>query len=471
MVNLGGGTVKHEPVKRPETSEQPECAAQHQSTVERYDLATALRIVRRMETSTGRGAVFEEIKSKNPLYRLVDTFYSRAGAGTMQPLLLFAYMLKCVLSLGPFDADDAEAVSISQFGNEHHTVDRLAALVPGARLLRLSLKRGHLVGRGQLRAAYRMLGSARRIWPFLSRLVRSHSFMPSARIASALAFYMRFLRLFADHPRLTAAVVASNYSPEALGLAAAAHQMGRRVIYINHAPVPANGALVPPVLADCAIFYGEAIGKTYERRSRCCAEVALIGQPWATRPMQWRDEMKTVGIFLTALTRTDVVSDLVSAIRASRPGVRILVRNHPVALLKSDFSDLVERHTDLTVTIGNPLDDEIAACDLIFCGNSGVAMNAVSGGRPVAYMDTLDRSNFDSNGFVESGLICHVTGWGDDIYAQLRDFYERLSWPAVMRSYDASYEADVEVLKQAAAEMILRYLRPIPNRGPMASAQ
>jgi hypothetical protein len=39
---------------------------------ERYDLAAALRIVRQMETSAGRGAVFEEIKRKNPLYRLVD---------------------------------------------------------------------------------------------------------------------------------------------------------------------------------------------------------------------------------------------------------------------------------------------------------------------------------------------------------------------------------------------------------------
>jgi hypothetical protein len=29
-----------------------------------------------------------------------------------------------------------------------------------------------------------------------------------------------------------------------------------------------------------------------------------------------------------------------------------------------------------------------------------------------------------------------------------------------MRTYDASYEADVDVLKQAAAEMILRHLSP-----------
>jgi hypothetical protein len=436
---------------------------------DRYDLATALRIVRRMETSAPRGAIFEEIKQKNPLYRLVDGFYSMAGAGAVQPLLLFAYMLKCVVSVGPFNEDDAEAVAISNFDNEGHTVERVAALVPDARLLRLSLKRRHLLRLGQLGAAFRMVGSVGRIWPFLSSLVRSHSFMPAARIASALAFYMRFSQLFADRPGLNAAVIASNYSPEAVGMAAAAHRMGRRVIYVNHAPVAANGALVPPVLADCAIFYGDAVRQTYERRSRCSAEVALIGQPWASRAMEWRDEVRRVGIFLTALTRADAVSDLVSAIRANRPDVRILVRNHPVALLKTDFSELEAQDGNLEITIGNPLDDEITACDLIICGNSGVAMNALSGGRPVAYMDTLDGLNFDYNGFVESGLVCHVTGWSDDLYGQLKDFYEHPRWRGVMLSYDASYECDVAALKQSAAVTIKRYFNPTPGRAQAES--
>lgn len=461
--------MKHDAVNWPETFQQGSnrraCDTLRRAEGDRYDLATALRIVRRMETSTARGAVFEEIKNKNPLYRLVDTLYSMAGARLVQPLLLFAYMLKCVVSIGPFKNDGAEAVAISNFENEGHTVDRLAALVPEARLLRLSLKRRHFLGLGQMAAALRMLGSARRVWPFLSSLVRSHSFMPSARIASALAFYMRFSQLFADRPGLNAAIVASNYSPEAVGMAAAAHRMGRRVVYLNHAPVPANGALVPPVLADCAIFYGDAVRQTYERRSRCTAEVALIGQPWTARAMEWPGELRTVGIFLTALTRTEVVSDLVSAIRKSCPGVRILIRNHPVALLKSDLSHLAAADANIEITIGNPLDDEVTACDLIICGNSGVAMNALSCGRPVAYMDSLDRLSFDYNGFVESGLICHVTGWSDNLYDRLKDFYQHPRWRGVMRSYDASYEADPAALEKSAAEMIRRYLSSTPDQG------
>ncbi|MFL6734563.1 MAG: hypothetical protein ACJ8EY_07695 [Sphingomicrobium sp.] len=416
-----------------------------------------------METSPTRGAVFAEITRKNSLYRLVDRFYSKAAP--LQPLLLFAYMAKCVLSVGPFSGADAGAVSISAFENERNAIERIAALVPNVNLLRLSLKRSHVFGRGQLRATCRMVGLVRRMWPLLSRLARSHSFMPAARITSAVAFYVRFVQLFAERPELAAAIVASNYSPEAVALSAAAHREGRHVIYVNHAPVPANSGSVPPVLADCAAFYGGAIGHTYERRSRCTAEVVLIGQPGIAQPMKWRDDVRKIGIFLTALTRIDTVTELVSAIHASRPDIRILIRNHPVALLRSEFPHLAFAHKNLEITIGKPLDDEIAACDLIFCGNSGVAMNALRGGRPVAYLDALDGLSFDYNGFVESKLVCDTQGWTDDLYDRLKTFYASFSWEAVMKSYDASYGIDKGPLERAAADSIRRHLSAAQVQG------
>lgn len=180
--------------------------------------------------------------------------------------------------------------------------------------------------------------------------------------------------------------------------------------------------------------------------------------------MEWRDQVRTVGIFLTALTRADAVSKLVSAIRATHPDVRILIRNHPVALLKTDFSNLENHDGKLEITIGNPLDEEVVACDLIICGNSGVAMNALSGGRPVAYMDELDGLSFDYNGFVESGLICHLQAWTDDVYARLAAFYCRPEWQGIMRSYDASYGAEAETLGKAVADKVRHHLRPIQGR-------
>ncbi len=425
-----------------------------------YSLAIALRVVQRVESSLGRGAVYQEILSKNAIYRLVDALYSRADRRFLQPLLLFIYMLKSVVSLGPFNQKNAEAVAISNFPNEHKTIDRVVALIPDVPVLRVTVGRKHIFGLGQLATILKMLGAAPRLWSFLRFLTRTHSFMPSARIASALAFYIRFSQLLRERSALQACVVASNYSPEAIGLAAAAHQNGRRVVYANHAPVPANIEVVPPVLADCGLFYGDRTTSVYKARAACTAEVALIGQPGDSKPMQWRDEVNTVGIFLTSGTKVEALQSLIATIRLSLPMARVLIRQHPVTLLKTDFSGLSTDDPKVELTIGNPLDEEIAACDMVICGNSGVAMNVLSGGRPVAYLSSLDGILFDANGFVASRLACSIPWWSDDVYDRLKSFYQMEGWVDVMRSYDASYEVDTDALQREAARVLLSYIRP-----------
>lgn len=444
----------------PDNDQRYDLETESGSTRNRYDLASALGVVRQMETSAGRAAVYEEIKNKNFVYRLVDVLYAMAGARVLQPLLLFLYMVKCAVSLGPFDDEDAEVVSISNFDNEHKTISRVTALVPDVQVLRLRVERKHVFTFAQFKVTLKMLVSARRIWPFLRRLARTHTFMPSARIASALAYYMRFSWLFLDQPSLRATIVASNYSPEAVGMAAAAHRMARRVVYSNHAPVPANGAVVPPVYADCALFYGEKTTKTYRERSACTADVAYFGQPGTSRPMVWRDNVKTVGIFLTSGTKIDVLRSLIATIRVDLPNAHILIRQHPVLLLKTDFSGLAIDDENVELTIGNPLDDEIAACDLVICGNSGVALNVLSGGRPVAYISSLDGIMFDANGFVASRLVHSLPWWSEDAYDRLKAFYQAPGWKDVMRSYDASNDADMDRLKQVAANVLMSHLRP-----------
>ena len=430
---------------------------------DRYDLATALAVVREMETSRGRAAVFEEIKKKNVLYRLVDTFYEKSGTSFFQPLFLFIYMIKCVVSLGPFQARDAEAVSIANFPNEHKTIARITSLIPEIDVMQASVERKHVFAIEQITAALRMVGAFARLWPFLRRLTRSHSFMPAARITSALAYYMRFAHMFEARPSLKAAIIASNYSPEAVGMAAAAHTNNRKVIYSPHAPVPANGPVVPPVFADCALFYGEETRATYERRSACTAQVAYIGEPGTSHAMEWRDTVDTIGIFLTSGTKVDVLKSLIASIRVSLPNVRIIIRQHPVQLLSTDFSGLELDDPNTELTLGNPLAEEIAACDLVICGNSGVAMNVLSGGRPVAYLSSLDGILFDSNGFIAIRLVHHMPWWSDDLYERLKGFYEAPGWRDVMQTYDASYGVNEDQLTATARETLIRFVRPSPQ--------
>lgn len=447
--------VKYQSVEQGLTDPiEPPPAREIERPAPRYTLSTALLIVRRMETTAARGKVFAEITQKNPLYRVVDGLYTKLGARFFQPLILLLYMIKCTVCLGASRAADAQAISISSFPNEHKTIARIAGLIPHITVLRVVPGRWRMFAPTNVWFAIKMLARAPRLWPFLRRLARSHSFMPAARVASALAFYIRFEDWLGRKPAIKAAVVTSNYSPDAVGLAAAAHKRARRVVYANHAPVPVNAAFVPPVFADCGLFYGEKTLEAYQTHSRCEARMAFIGQPIPARPMQWNDRVRTIGVFLTAGTRPDVLKSLVATIRLDLPHAHIVIRQHPVTLLKTSFAQLGLTDPKVALTIGNPLEEEIAGCDLVICGNSGVALNVLSAGRPVAYLASLDSAAFDYNGFVESRLVYSMPWWSDDLYDRLKSFYQTPGWPEVMRRYDAAFDADLEDLRRRAARLL-----------------
>ncbi len=425
---------------------------------ERYTLTSAMLIVRQIETSHTRLAVFTEIKEKNKIINAIDNMYTKTNSGIIRRLIIIAYMLKSVVSLDTNTTANCRAVAIANFGNEVSTINRISALLPELEISLMTLARKNLFARGQLRAVGRMMFTIPRLWRLLGKIVRNYSFMPACRIASVLPHYLRLGRLMDDNPAFVAAIVASNYSPESGALAAAAHSRNRKVIYANHAQVPCNSPFLPPVLADCSVFYGTIVRDTYERLSRCNTHATYIGQPGNSIAMSLAETPKTIGVFLTALTRKDRLEKLVQQIKQVSPSTRILIRHHPVSLLKTDLSDMVERYSDVQATIGEPLADEIAACDLVICGNSSVPLNVLGGGRPVAYLPELDDLPFDYIGFARNDLLPTIQGWTQETYSEIKSFFSDPNWVEIMTGYDASYGRDVDALKRAARNDILSHL-------------
>lgn len=422
---------------------------------DRYSLLQAMLIVRGIETSDVRAAVFEEIKAKNAIVRLADRAYARAGNSPLRSLVLVLYMLRCAIACSRAPSGEARAIAVAGFANEKHTVERMAELLPELGLAAPGQERRQTISRIQARALFRLVSALPRSWRLLGKIARRHSFMPACRIASVLAYYVQMGDTLDQRPEIDVALIASNYSPDAVGLAAAAHRRGRKVVYANHAAVPRNGPCVPPVLADVAVFYGDFMRETYARRSRCASESVLIGQTGESAPLNWRDEPSTVGIFLTALTRRDTVERLVGDILARRPGMRILIRHHPVAMLETDFSDLCARLPNVRITLGSPLSDDIEASDMVVCGNSGVTLNVLRGGRPVAYLPALDELPLDYNGFLGAGLVPRMETWTEETYDELKAFYGNPGWADAMRRQDASYlRPRDEVERQARAKLL-----------------
>ena len=424
-----------------------------------YTLTTAILVVRKMDTQQTRTAVFSEIKNKNPIYRLVDQAYGVSRYLFLQPVILLLYMLKAIAAVGPEVKASDEIISISNFNNEAGAIDRVLKVIPDYETARLSFNKKYYIRISQLSAYLGLLKAAPAYWKFVRNIARNYDFMPACRMASVLAFYIRLDDIFKKHKNLKTALIASNYSPECTALAAAAHKNGLKVIYVNHAPVPANSVYVPPVLSDYSVFYGTAMQDIYQRRSRCHSQVVTIGQPGDTQFMKWLPQVKTVGIFLTALTQKAELEALIEQIKKTSPKTEILIRHHPVSLLETNLDTILERYDGIRTTIGTPLDDDIEDCDLVFSGNSGVAMNVMRGGKPVAYLARLDSLPHDYLGFVSDGLACEVSGWKNDIYRTLRAFYDRDTWKEKMREYDASYGVSRTKLIQDLKDKLSNWIR------------
>ncbi len=424
----------------------------------RHSLWQALSVIRTTETSATRTAVFQEIARKNRLIRFVNALYESGRIPGIRRAMLAAYYVKSTAWL-KLPAGNPSVIAVATFGNEVHAIDRVCEIVPEAEITRVGHSIKNALHPKAIKTWFRAVARVPKIWSLLGRLAQKHDFMPAARMTSGLAYYMSFYQTLYMRPDIQAVVVASNYSPDALGLSAAAHALGLKVIYVNHAPVPRNMADVPPVYADCAVVHGEAIIETYESRSACTAAPVLIGQETVARQMEWREDVEQVGIFLTALTSFEAVSTLVDDIKRTRASTRILIRHHPVALLETDLTPITKAYPDVQVTLGTPLDDDILACDVVFCGNSGVALNTLGAGRPVAYYPALDSLPEDYNGFRAAKLVPGVNGWSLTLYDQLKTFYTDPAWIDVMRSYDAAYLTDRAELEADARLRLLPYLK------------
>jgi hypothetical protein len=186
--------------------------------------------------------------------------------------------------------------------------------------------------------------------------------------------------------------------------------------------------------------------------------VSLIGIGSPTAPMMWNERPFSIGIFLTALTKIATVEQLIREISENRADITVNIRHHPVSLLQTDMTPLIAEFPNARVTLGGPLEDDIDDCDVVICGNSGVALNVLRVGKPAGYCNALDELPYDYNGFVANQLVPEIHSWREDTYERLRKFYTQPAWHDVMVRYDASYGQDREHLEAACRQALIKRL-------------
>src|SRR5262249_50888108 len=157
-------------------------------------------------------------------------------------------------------------------------------------------------------------------------------------------------------------------------------------------------------------------------------------QDYAPMPAGRLPERLRVGVFLCKDVDEERLREVVEQVLGDSRVERVVVRPHPRNLWLGLDAWIAERGDPRLVrSSGRGVADDLEAVDVVLAGNSSVLVEAVTAGRPSAYVRGLDYGPADMHAFVERGLVC---SFGDGVdFGLVLDFYRRPDWPAALRLF------------------------------------
>lgn len=228
----------------------------------------------------------------------------------------------------------------------------------------------------------------------------------SGQLLLAIASYLHFLRILSRHPARTI-LLANDHSPVPVGLRHAALDLGRRVIYRQHAPVSAN---YPSLDCDLAVLADDASAAIYQQigMARSVETTILPLVPISGRPIR---HPQRLGTWLVLLSRVWDRPGILQALKAilSHPNLEKLhLRPHP-ADHRNPLTEL--KITDPRLHLSPPmlpLHQIADGMDLAIAAGTGAVIETLSSGLPTFYCHGLDSLAADPHGLVASGILPEI---------------------------------------------------------------
>lgn len=423
-----------------------------------YTLSKAFAIVRRMDETSVRNAVFQSVYNSNRLIKFATDIYNISPL-PLKTLMLLLYGAKCFASVKFIGNGDNKFLLMGAYPNDVKALTNLESYLPYNEVSWIKLNIRNSINYASIKKLPVYFASLGRLYRFGRIMATKHSFMPACRIFSTLAYYKIFSLLLKKN-KPSVIVIASHYGPESLALAAASHAVGGTVVITNHATTANKGALGMPVYADYLVCSGDAIKDVLQSESRDTIAHCYLPVDIPQRSLKLPEpdaKSVVVGIFLTALTNMDELSSIVSKLVNAEWCSQIRIRQHPAKTVNSDCDSLLAKHPSLLITTHIPLQEDISECDIAICGNSTVVVEILRGGVPVAYTDTLDSLPKDYAKFVSYGLLPEILSRNfGQLLTVMQQHYLADSWIDKMRYFDASYQKDEEKIKENCKFMMSR---------------
>ncbi|MDT5271257.1 MAG: hypothetical protein QOH49_3443 [Acidobacteriota bacterium] len=356
---------------------------------------------------------------------------------------------------------EACAVWVARLGNERRAVGPLLQLLPEADWTEWKFRRRpDAAALRALAALARRPTSILRAFRLARRLHRRYEFFKVLRVVELLGYYARYLALFRSG-QFGLALMSSHSNPHGIAFNLAARRCGVPVVLVTH------GMPVRPLAQlsyAMALVHCEAARQTYADEGCRMGRVLVYGrrQHHAPMPSGPLPERLAVGLFLCKDVHEERLRALVERLLADPRVSRVLLRPHPKNLWCGLGTWVASRgEPRLSLSPGGIVFQDIAASDFVLAGNSSVLVEAVTAGRPAAYVPGIDHGSPDLHAFVARGLVYQFEderGFDPDA---MQRFYLRPDWPTALRLF-----ANIDEDEASVASLTRDALREVATLKP-----
>src|ERR1044072_288830 len=257
--------------------------------------------------------------------------------------------------------------------------------------------------------------------------------------------------------------MSSHSNPHRIACNLAARRCGVPVVLVTH------GMPVRPVAQlsyELALVHCEAARQTYEEEGCRMKRVLVHGRrphhaPMPDAPLA---ERLAVGLFLCKDVNEERLRALFERLLADTHVSRVLVRPHPKNLWRGLNEWVMSRREPrLSLSRGNTVFQDIEASDIVLAGNSSVLAEALTAGRPAAYVPGLGHGSPHLPTFVSRGLVYQYSDERDLDPDAMQRFYLRPDWTAALRLFANIDENEATVgwrVGEALREVVSRLPSP-----------
>ncbi len=373
------------------------------------------------------------VMSQHAVLRVGSALMERARGTPLPPAAAALGALTRFLEVRPGE-EGGGAVSVARLGNERRAIEPLTALLPELEWEELKF-RFVPEAEGFSAATRGFFRRWRGTYRLARRLHRRHDFFKVLRAAELVGYYARYLDIF-RRGRFRLALMSSHSNPHGIAFNLAARKTGVPVVLVTH------GMPVRPVARlsyELSVVHCEAARRTYVEEGCRLGRVFVHGRRQDYAPMP--DEAApagrlSVGIFLCKDVNEARLRALTERLLNDPRVARVIIRPHPKNLWRGLDEWITSRsEARLSRSSSSSVSDDLKATDVVLAGNSSVLVEAVTAGRPAAYVTGIDHSSHDLHSLVARGLIHPFDDTrGLDPDALLR-FYRRPGWTDTLRLF------------------------------------